>query len=182
MEILETERLILRGFRQSDLDDLFAYAQNPSVGPAAGWKPHESREESRRVLDMFMEQGDVWALEYRASGHVIGSLGLHRDPKRPGANARMLGYVLAQEHWGQGLMTEAARRAVRYAFEVLGVEVLSVYRFPFNGRSARVIEKCGFVPEGTLRRSYKRYDGAVLDEQLYSLLREEYFAALGGCV
>ena len=73
-------------------------------------------------------------------------------------------------------MTEAVRAVLRYAFETLCLEMVTVYHYPFNHRSSRVIEKCGFHYEGTLRRGTTRFDGQVLDNVCYSLLRGEYEA------
>lgn len=175
MKRLETPRLILRDWTEDDAEDLYRYAKDPEAGPAAGWKPHENMEESRKIAEMFIREGDVWALEEKASGRVIGSLGLHKDDKRPGVpGVKMVGYVLAKEFWGQGRMTEAVKEAMRYAFEEEGLRMLTVYHFPWNDRSRRVIEKCGFRKEGTLRESFVRFDGTLMDEVCYSLTVEEW--------
>ncbi len=171
---LETPRLLLRGWRETDVDDFFAYCSHPKVGPAAGWAPHEDKGTSRNIMWKFMEAGDVWALVDRQSRRVIGSVGLHEDKRRDNPNCRMLGYALSAEYWGQGLMTEAAQAVLRYAFETLSLEMVTVYHYSSNSRSQRVIEKCGFRCEGTLRRGTVRFDGQVLDIVCYSLLREEY--------
>lgn len=178
MKTLETERMILRAWSTADGDDLFEYAKNPNVGPNAGWKPHESPEESAAVIQMFLEEDDVWAIEYKENRKVVGSIGLHEDRLRKGVNARMLGYVLCEDYWGKGLITEAARRVLGFAFEEMGVDVLSVYHYTRNARSRRVIEKCGFVYEGTLRSASKIYNGTIMDDVCYSILRDEYFALL----
>lgn len=175
MKRLETPQLILRDWAEEDAKDLYRYAKDPEAGPAAGWKPHENMEESRKIAKMFIREGDVWALEEKASGRVIGSLGLHKDKKRPGVpGVKMVGYVLAKEFWGQGRMTEAVKEAMRYAFEEEGLRMLTVYHFPWNDRSRRVIEKCGFRKEGTLRESFVRFDGTLMDEVCYSLTVEEW--------
>ncbi len=176
MQTLETGRLILRGWEETDADDLFRYAADPEVGPRAGWKPHESRAESLEIIRMFRAGDDVWAIERKSDRRVIGSLGLHRDRWRNLPDARMLGYVLAQDCWGQGYMSEAVRRAIEYGFVEAGLSVLSISHYTFNDRSRRVIEKCGFVYEGTTRRAFLRYDGAVFDESVYSLTRDEWEA------
>ena len=167
MKRLETPQLILRDWAEEDAKDLYRYAKDPEAGPAAGWKPHENTEESR--------EGNVWALKEKVSGRVIGSLGLHKDKKRPGVpGVKRVGYVLAKEFWGQGRMTEAVKEAMRYAFEEEGLRMLTVYHFPWNDRSRRVIEKCGFRKEGTLRESFVRFDGTLMDEVCYSLTVEEW--------
>ncbi|MGI6561106.1 MAG: GNAT family N-acetyltransferase [Clostridia bacterium] len=174
MKTLITERLILRKFRESDLDDFYEYAKNPRVGPNAGWRPHESKEVSFDILKMFIENNDVWAITDKNTGKVIGSIGLHIDRKRNNDNVRMLGYVLSEDYWGKGLMTEAAREVIRYAFEDMGLDLISVYHYPSNIRSKRVIEKCGFQYEGTLKRASVIFNGNIYDDVCYSLTREDY--------
>ena len=79
METVTTERLLLRPWRMEDAQDLYAYARDPEVGPNAGWRPHADVEESKKILAMFQEKGEVWAIEERSSGRVVGSLGLEED-------------------------------------------------------------------------------------------------------
>lgn len=174
MKTLETERLILRGWAPGDLDDMYEYARNPNIGPNAGWEPHAGRDVTATVLQSFIEHDNVWAIEHKENGKVIGSIGIHSDKLREGINSRMIGYVLSEDYWGRGLMSEAARRAIQYAFEETGIDILSVYHYTFNQRSRRVIEKCGFRYEGTLRMASKIYDGTVLDNVCYSITRDEY--------
>ena len=78
---LETERLILRPFEAGDAEDLFSYAQDPRVGPPAGWKPHESLEESREIIRTVFSEPGVFAVVHRQDGRVIGSAGTGRRPE-----------------------------------------------------------------------------------------------------
>ncbi len=176
MQRLETARLILRDFSERDTDDLYRYAADPDVGPCAGWKPHQSRAESLAIVRMFLAEGNVWAIERKSDGRVIGSLGLHRDKWRNLQDSRTFGYVLSKDCWGQGYMTEAVRRAMEYCFFELNLRLLSVSHYTFNKRSHRVIEKCGFLYEGTMRQTFLRYDGAVFDEAVYSITKGEWLA------
>lgn len=175
METLETKRLILRQFYLSDIDDFYEYCKNPNVGPNAGWKPHESKEESMEILSNFIKQNEVWAIVKKDENKVIGSIGLHRDYKREFKNVKMIGYVLSEKHWGKGYATEAAKRVIQYGFETLNLDMISVYHYSNNIRSKRVIEKCGFKYEGTLRNSSILYDGSIFDDLCYSLTRSEYY-------
>lgn len=172
--VVETERLILRNFRQEDLNDFYEYARNPAVGPNAGWKPHESIEESQHILDCFIKDDEVMAITDKESGKLIGSIGLHKDNKRSFSKTNMVGYVLTEPYWGRGLMTEAVKAVIDYAFTKTEVELLSISHFSFNNRSRRVIEKCGFRYEGLMRKVSVIYDGSVQDEACYSLLKEEW--------
>ena len=174
MERIESERLILRGPAEQDTDDLFRYAVDPDVGPRAGWKPHASREESRSIIEMFMVDDNVFAIERKSDHRLIGSLGIHTDKWRNLTEVKSFGYVLAKDCWGNGYMTEAVRCAMEYAFTEAGMSILSISHYTFNDRSRRVIEKCGFVYEGTIRRAFLRFDGEVLDEAIYSITKEEW--------
>ena len=178
MKILYTERLTIRPFQMRDLDAFFAYAKTPDVGPNAGWKPHANKEESARLLVDFIEKDESWAITDRETGKLMGSIGLHEDQARGYRRARSLGYVLASECWGRGLATEAAKAVIAYAFDDLGADIVSVRHYPFNLRSKRVIEKCGFTYEGTLRRAVLLYDGSIQDCVCYSMLREEYHSGM----
>ena len=82
-------------------------------------------------------------------------------------NCRELGYVLGQEQWGKGYMTEAAKAVLRYGFAELGLGLIAVRHHLHNQRSRRVIEKCGFHYEGTMRQYSRRYDGTLLDGCFY---------------
>lgn len=172
--VLETERLYIRRFEEKDLPDFNGYASDPEVGPSAGWKPHESRKESEEILESFINSADVFAMEHKEDGRVIGSLGLHEDRKRDYKGARMIGYAMGKGYWGQGLMTEAVEGLLEYAFTELDLKIISAYHYPFNQRSRRVLEKAGFSLEGTLRMASSLYDGQVVDDVCYAITREEY--------
>lgn len=145
---LKTQRLILRPWRETDLEDFYEYAKVDGVGQMAGWLPHESIEVSKKILGGFIAEKKTFALEYQ--GKVIGSLGLENYPeeKFPQLSylrGRSIGYVLSKDYWGQGLMPEAVQAVIDYAFNTLGWDFLLVSHFIRNDRSRRVIEKCGFT-------------------------------------
>ncbi|MFH5834950.1 GNAT family N-acetyltransferase [Proteiniclasticum sp. C24MP] len=172
--VLETKRLYIRRFEEKDLADFNQYASDPEVGPSAGWKPHESMKESEEILEGFMKSADIFAMEHKKDGRVIGSLGLHEDRKRDYKGALMLGYAMGKDYWGQGLMTEAVDRLLQYAFSELDMKIISAYHYPFNQRSKRVLVKAGFSLEGTLKMASALYDGQVVDDVCYAITREEY--------
>lgn len=174
LKVLETERLILRGWEITDLDDFYHYSKNPKIGPMAGWKPHKNKEISKWVLKSFIKNNEMWAIVYKENNKVIGSIGNHRDVKRNLLNARMIGYVLSEEYWGKEIMIEVVKRVVKYLFEEMGYDLVSCYHYDFNSQSKKVIEKCGFKYEGVLRRASELYDGRIYDDVCYSILREEY--------
>lgn len=174
MKTIQTGRLLLRDLKISDLSEFYDYAKNPNVGPPASWKPHESIDESKRILENLIRSGDVWAIVEKSSSKLIGTVGLSEDSRRQFKNCRMLGYTIGEPWWNMGYCTEASKRVIRYGFEECGLELITINHFPFNEKSKRVIEKCGFVYEGTLRCSTVRYDGKILDTCEYSMTSEEY--------
>ena len=143
---IETDRLILRPWRESDLEYLYSYASVPGVGEMAGWRHHQSIDESKQILSMFMNGKKTFALELKANGKVIGSLGLEeRDFEGNEKQGREIGYVLSKEYWGKGLMPEAVHAVIDYCFRSLQWDYLTCCHFLHNSQSRRVIEKCGFV-------------------------------------
>jgi len=146
MEQLETERLILRPFVLEDIDDFYEYCSQETVGPNAGWAKHDSKEHSLKILSGFVEKGDVLAVCLKSvANKVVGSVGLHEKTDESGANYYEIGYVLSTLFEGKGIMTEAVKRVLEYAFTDLKVPRIYVCHFIENNRSRRVIEKCGFT-------------------------------------
>ncbi len=149
--VINTERLVLRAFRESDLQDFFDYASVDGVGQMAGWKPHENIDISKRILDSFIQEKKTFALVYKANNKVIGSLGIEEYkekylPELDDKRGREIGFVLSKEYWGQGLMPEAVNAVIDYCFNTLNLDFLTCGYFLGNTRSKRVQEKCGFTP------------------------------------
>jgi len=174
MKTLETERLILRAWDIKDAEDFYEYAKHPEVGLNGGWPPHTSKDTSLEVIQYFIKENDIWAIVLKENNKVIGSLGLHADSKRPGIKVKELGFVVSADYWGKGIATEATKAAVAHAFGEMNLDLLSTYHKSFNTRAKRVIEKCGFTCEGTLRQASKRYDNQIFDALCYSILKSEY--------
>ena len=176
--VLRTERLILRPWKQTDLEDFYFFASVDGGGQMAGWKPHESREESQAILNRFIEGKKTFALEYL--GKVIGSLGIEkydesRFPEFSGKQCREIGYVLSKEYWGRGLMPEAVKEAIRYLFEDVGLDAIFCGHFLFNKQSKRVQEKCGFrhYAFGTFETAL----GTVEEDVRNILTKEDWLAS-----
>ena len=147
--IIKTERLILRPWRESDLHDFFEYASVPGVGEAAGWSHHETKEESKTILDMFINEKKTFAIEY--NGKAIGSIGIEKYneeimPELDDNSGREIGFVLSKDHWGKGLMPEAVTAVIEWLFNEIGLDFIVCGHFPNNLRSKKAQEKCGFKP------------------------------------
>ncbi len=123
---------------------------------------------------MFIKDINTFAIVYKENNKVIGSINLGKDNIRPGVNSKYLGYVLSKNYWGLGLMTECVKKILEYGFFTLNLDIISVSHFKENIRSKRVIEKCGFVYEGTFRKSSLLYNGTLKDKCFYSLDKIEF--------
>ena len=150
--VLQTERLTLRPFLKSDLQDFYEYAKVDGVGEMAGWKHHESIEKTREILDRFISEDKTFAIVYKENGKVIGSLGIEKYGREEvltefdGYKGREIGYVLSKDYWGKGIMPEAVQVVCDHLFGVLDFDFLTCGYYDFNSQSKRVQEKCGFKP------------------------------------
>ena len=145
---LQTERLILRPWREEDAESLFLYAKDPAVGPIAGWPAHQSVEESLEVIRTVFSVPETYAIILRETGSPIGCIGLKTGDSTDltdRIDECELGYWLGVPYWGKGLMTEAATEMIRHAFEHCGMNKIWCGYYDGNIRSKRVQEKCGFI-------------------------------------
>ena len=146
MKPLETERLLLRPFTEEDAEGLYAYASHPEVGPWAGWKPHADVAESLRVIRDIFLPSDTLAVIRKTDGRLIGSAGFvgkHRTEL--GTPSEEVGYSLARDYWGQGLIPEAVEAILRHAFADLGYAAIWAAYYDGNRKSKRVMQKCGMT-------------------------------------
>ena len=116
-------------------------------------------------------ENDTFAFAITVNGKVIGSIGAFRQTNIHNKTAE-LGYYIAEEYWGKGIMTEAVKQLCDYVFS--HTDIIRIYAEPFsyNIGSCRVLEKAGFQYEGTLRSNALK-NGIVLDMKMYSKLKTE---------
>ncbi|MCU1264708.1 MAG: acetyltransferase [Acidobacteria bacterium] len=136
----------------------------PYSGADADWWLTKRIEHTRR-------QRKEVTFAIRDEGNLIGVVSA--DSFEPGTTHRAeIGYWLAQGYWGQGVMTDAVRAFVRYAFAELEVLRLTAHVLASNVASARVLEKNGFTAEGYLRKHFLK-DGQLIDARYYGVLKDE---------
>ena len=144
---METERLILRPWQESDAGELYKHAKDPEVGPAAGWPAHTSIDNSREIIREVLSVPDTFAVVDKESRCAVGSIGLMiggaSNIGLPDTEAE-LGYWIGKAYWGRGLIPEAAQAMLRHAFEKLRLEKVWCGYYEGNEKSKRVQEKCGF--------------------------------------
>lgn len=149
---IETDRLILRSFNESDLYDFYEYASVPGVGEMAGWRHHETIEKTNEILKKFIEEDKTFAIVFKENNKVIGSLGIEKYGMEEaltefsGYKGREVGFVLSKDYWGKGIMPEAVRAVINHLFCNADLDFLTCGYYDFNSQSKRVQEKCGFKP------------------------------------
>lgn len=148
---METDRIILRPWTDSDAEALYKYASDPEVGPRAGWPPHNSLEESLDIIRTVFHNDTTWAIVLKETGEAIGAMGYGPScdcnlPSREGEPT--VGYWVARPYWGRGICTEALRLMISNIQSDTEIASLISGHFTDNPASGRVMEKCGFIPTG----------------------------------
>jgi len=172
---IRTERLILRDVRESDFDDIHAYATDPETVRYMLWGPN-TLETTREVIDRWLARQTEWprqqidlVVELQATGRVIGVVSIH-DATTDQAS---IGYCYHSAYWRRGYGTEAARAMAALAFGALALRRLSANCDARNRGSYRVMEKLGMRREGHFRQDVKVRDG-WRDSYHYAILAEEW--------
>ncbi len=175
--ILQTKRLILRPWEESDAEDLYLYAKDPAVGPAAGWPAHTSVENSLSVIRSVLSMPETYAVVPKNVGHAVGSVGIMCGkasnigiPDDEGE----IGYWIGVPFWGQGLIPEAVNELIRHSFEELKLTKLWCGYFDGNEKSKRVQEKCGFIYKYTKHGEKWVTINKTVDEHITCLTLENW--------
>lgn len=172
--IIETNRLILRPWRDSDAAALYPYAADPLVGPAAGWEPHKDVEDSCRVIRDILSEDGTFAVTIRDRGNTpVGSIGYFTCAEAEAGGALELGYWIARPFWGQGYIPEAVEALLTLLFRMENHPQVWCAHFTGNEKSRRVIEKCGFAYRFT-RDSGPWPSGGMRETRFYSITKEEW--------
>lgn len=117
------------------------------------------------------DENEIFAFAITVDEKLVGSIGIFRQGNIHRQTAE-LGYYIAEEYWGRGIMTEAVRQICAYVFEKSDIIRIYAEPFAYNTASCRVLEKAGFQYEGTLRSNAVK-NGEVIDMKMYSLLKTE---------
>jgi ribosomal-protein-alanine N-acetyltransferase len=178
---LRTKRLLLRPFTLDDVDDVLAYTNDPE------WARYQvnippvpyTRKDAEALVSMFSDHskwnaiGMLQMFAITLEGKVIGEIVLNQRGEDFKNERIELAYSLSRQHWGKGLMTEAARAVMNWAFQTYSFNRMFAYCDPRNVRSRRVLEKLGMKREGQLR-SHLKWNGEFRDQLYYGILRAEW--------
>ncbi|MEO8149373.1 MAG: GNAT family N-acetyltransferase [Bacteroidia bacterium] len=172
--ILKTERLILRRIIAADAPVIFYMRSNDRVRQYLDSKRFESLEEAidliKRNDNLFDENdGVVWAISHKDDNAMIGTIGFWRIAKEH--HRAEIGYMLHDDYRGKGIMIEAAKISLKYAFKELKLHSIEANTNPSNASSIKLLERLGFVREAYFKENFY-FDGQFLDSAIYSLLNE----------
>ena len=172
---LETKRLILRPWTLEDAEELYRYAKDPEVGPAAGWEPHTSVENSREIIRTVLSAPGTFAVILKETGLPVGSTGYFQTKALGSETGEMeLGYWIGKPYWGMGYIPEAARELIRYCFTELHCPRVWCSYFDGNEKSKRCMEKCGFTYHHTEKDLAWEVTGEIKTAHFECLTREAW--------
>lgn len=176
---LETERLILRRYKQTDAEDMYAnWASDPEVTKYLMWQTHSNVEVSKSYVESVISEYDnlelyQWGIELKELGQVIGGISvvhLNND-----VGSAHIGYCIGRPWWNRGITSEALSAVIKYLMDEVGVNRIESRHDPRNPNSGKVMEACGLTYEGTLKESDVNNQG-ICDASWYALLRSEYYS------
>lgn len=165
----------IRKWELSDAEDLAAALSNRKIQDNLrdGLPYPYTKQDATDYISAMLsaDENETFAFAITAAGKVIGSIGVFRQGNIHRQTAE-LGYYIAEEYWGRGIMTEAVKQICEYVFEKSDIIRIYAEPFAYNVASCRVLEKAGFQYEGTLRNNAVK-NGKVIDMKMYSLLKED---------
>ena len=176
LPVIETERLILRKLTMRDASDMFRYCQDKEVARHVLWEAHTSILETRAYIRYNLYQyrsGEPasWCIVLRETNRVVGTIG-YMSYNADNSTVE-IGYSLAREQWGKGLMTEALLAVIGETFRTLKVHRIEAMHFTDNPASGRVMEKCGLIHEGHMRERIC-CKGMFRDVEMWGILRKDW--------
>ncbi len=177
--MIETERLLLRPWIDSDAEALFKYASDPDIGPVAGWLPHTSVENSLEIIRTVFSAPETYATVLKETGEAVGACGLLFSDGLHSAEMKQgeaeIGYWIGKPYWGQGLIPEAVCALLARSFNDLSLKTVWCGYYDGNIKSKRVCEKCGFRYHHTECEIVSPL-GDRRKEHFYNLTKEDYNA------
>jgi [ribosomal protein S5]-alanine N-acetyltransferase len=173
---LETSRLLMRKVTFKDLKDMYAYTSSQEVTKYVPFPPHKTLEDTRKFIDYILEQYQInkkllWGIQLKETQKFIGTIEFVTFESAH--NKAEIAYVLSEDYWEKGIMSEAATEVIKFGFQTLNLTRIQARTFKENIGSQKVLEKVGMTFEGTLRKSMF-LKGKYQDINIYSILNEEY--------
>ncbi len=170
-EFIETERLILRWFKESDVEDVFEYASDVEVVEFLTWPAHGNIEHTKkRFPDFFIDKPGMFAIELMSEKKCIGCIDIRIDESNDKGS---FGYVLNKKYWNRGYTTEALTKILNFSFNDLGLNRVESTHYVGNEQSGKVMEKSGMKYEG-LGKDEVKIKGKYMDVMHYGILKRDW--------
>jgi ribosomal-protein-alanine N-acetyltransferase len=178
---LKTERLVLRPLTPVDVDLIWSDISDPEIARQMAWEAHTDRSQTIAFLENEVARraagkGITWAVfKDGAFCGIFSLIGLVRRHRALTYNKAELAYWISRKYQRQGIMTEAGRRVVQFAFEELRLHKLFVSHFSDNAASENLIKRLGFRYVGEQIEEFQK-DRVWHNHKLYELLKSEFQA------
>ena len=158
----------IRPWKETDIDNLVKYANNFDIAKnlTNAFPYPYTRQDGEKYIASALQIQPAIIFAIDINGQAVGSIGFFPQQDIHAKNAEM-GYWLAQEFWGQGIMTEAVNQLVEYAFEMFDITRIFARPFGTNTASQRVLEKSGFTLEACFKKAIYKH-GEFIDEMIYA--------------
>lgn len=173
---IETDRLILRGFKKEDAPLMFKnWANDERVTKYLRWTPHENVDLTYMLCEMWEKESKElnnyqWVIMYKENNEPIGSIGLVEVNEKKKAGE--IGYCISYDYWGKGIVKEALDKIIEY-LKPIGFARLQAFHDVENPNSGKVLTKCGFTCEGTLYKYELNNKNEFIDVLMYSKIFED---------
>lgn len=181
MKTIESDRLILRGWRMDDYLDFHEFISDEKVARCAGHFPQKDIERSKDNIKLYISSNQSYAIVLKGENKVIGSIGMDDiapDKELKDLKQRYIGYTINSKYWGNGYAAEAAKLFIGYLFKELDLDLVWSSHYDFNLQSKRAIEKCGLHYRFSRDVKVRAFENRNVKELFYNLYKNEYSESL----
>lgn len=175
---LESDELILKKVEADDVNDLFEMLTNENLFKYSPGKPWKTLDAVRNVIghyerDFNKHKTIFLGIYYKkANNKLVGRAEIFGFDEK--ASRVEIGYIVNEKYWGKGIATNATKLLLNFLFKIIEVNSIQATPIPVNVKSKNVLERCGFIHEGTLRQVKHWTGNGIVDLEMYSILKTDY--------
>jgi RimJ/RimL family protein N-acetyltransferase len=174
LNIIESDRLIIRAWKAEDYLNLFELSSDEKVNPNAGCSVIKDIERIKSSLEVLIQNNQSFAVVLKEENKVIGTIGMDEispDELLKDLKQRYIGFRFNSKYWGKGYATETTQQFIKFLFEYLDLDLIWTSHYDFNIRSRRVIEKSGFQYKFAHNTIVKALGNKPVTELFYNITR-----------
>lgn len=168
------EFISIRNYEYGDLDAFHEISKDFSIAVNAGWKPHESKSVSKRVLMSNILSNSDYAIVLNSSSELIGTLELNESHIRQNLNSFEIGVAMNPRYEGFGYAREACLLLMEFAFNKRKANVVEMCHIVGNTRCEKMVLSLNFVRDGIIRNYKKMFNNEIIDVVIYSMTKDEF--------